>query len=85
MDEYCKDLEVQVGDVDELMQPARIVRMWRERGTIIRGSGGKSIFFQIVQTPHLGILLCSNWYQNDILKDLLKQIDHNLPIGYVKY
>ena len=31
MDEYCKDLESRVGDVDEPMTPTRIVRLWQER------------------------------------------------------
>ena len=31
MNEYCKDLEAQDGDVDEPMQPHRIVMLWQER------------------------------------------------------
>ncbi len=31
MDEYCKDLEARVGDVDEPMIPTRVVRLWQER------------------------------------------------------
>jgi len=31
MDEYCKDLEAKVGDVDEPMISTRVVRLWKER------------------------------------------------------
>ena len=31
MDEYCKDLEARVGDVDKPMIPMRVVRLWQER------------------------------------------------------
>ena len=30
MDEYCKDLEAKVGDVDEPIIPTRVVRLWKE-------------------------------------------------------
>mgnify|MGYP006166535661 FL=1 len=41
MDEYCKDLEARVGDVDEPMIPTRIVRLWQERWEVPRRPGGK--------------------------------------------
>ncbi len=31
MDEYCKDLEAKVGNVDKPMIPTRVVRLWQER------------------------------------------------------
>jgi hypothetical protein len=52
---------------------------------LVRGSGGKMCFFQIAPTPYLSILICSNRYQYDFLKVLLKKNPHNLPVGYVKY
>jgi hypothetical protein len=51
----------------------------------IGGSGEKKGIFQIAPTPYLSILICSNRYQYDFLKVLLKNKSHNLPVGYVKY
>jgi hypothetical protein len=41
MDEYCKDLEAKVGDVDISMIPTRVVRLWQERWEVPRRPGGK--------------------------------------------
>jgi hypothetical protein len=41
MDEYCKDLEARVGDVDEPMIPKRVVRLWQERWEVPRRPGGE--------------------------------------------
>ncbi len=41
MDEYCKDLEARVGDVDEPMIPTRVVRLWQERWEVPAQQGGR--------------------------------------------
>jgi len=41
MDEYCKDLEAKVGDVDEPMTPTRVVRLWKERWEVPKQLGGE--------------------------------------------
>jgi hypothetical protein len=41
MDEYCKDLEARVGDVDKPMIPMRVVRLWQERWEVPQRPGGK--------------------------------------------
>jgi len=41
MDEYCKDLEARVGDVDKPMIPMRVVRLWQERWEVPARQGGK--------------------------------------------
>ncbi len=41
MDEYCKDLEARVGDVDEPLIRTRAVRLWQERWEVPRQLGGK--------------------------------------------
>ena len=41
MDEYCKDLEAKLGDVDEPITPTRAVRLWKERWEVPKQPGGK--------------------------------------------
>ncbi len=41
MDEYCKDLEARVGDVDEPMIPTTVVRLWQERWEVPQRPAGK--------------------------------------------
>jgi hypothetical protein len=41
MDEYCKDLETQVGNFDKPIQLTRIVRLWREKWEILKWPGQK--------------------------------------------
>ncbi len=41
----------------------------------------KMWFFQIAPTPYLSILICSNMYQYDFLKVLLKKIPITYPLG----
>ncbi len=49
-----------------------------------RGSGTKNVIFQMALISCLSILTCSSRCQYDILKVLLKQIDQNPPVGYIK-
>ena len=41
MDEYCKDLETQVGNFDKPIWLTRIVRLWHERWEVSKRPGGK--------------------------------------------
>ena len=41
MDDYCKDLEAKVGNVDKPMIPTRVVRLWQERWEVPRRLEGK--------------------------------------------
>jgi hypothetical protein len=41
MDEYCKDLEEKVGDVDKPMIPTRVIRLWKERKGGTQTTGGE--------------------------------------------
>jgi len=50
-----------------------------------RGSSGKNVFFSNSPNSLFEYLICSNRYQYDFLKVLLKKNPHNLPVGYVKY
>ncbi len=41
MDEYCKDLEMQVGNFDKPIWLTRIVRLWHERWYVPKRPGGR--------------------------------------------
>jgi hypothetical protein len=41
MDEYCKDLEMQVDNFDKLVQLTRIIWLWHERCEVPKQQGGK--------------------------------------------